>query len=103
MSQLRISDELFAAAKSEADQMHRKVGGQVEHWATLGRLLERSVSYQHVKAFLAGTLAIDQLSSLEHAIVLQSITDEVAAFSREGRIKEHLARQDAIGAGSRAR
>lgn len=96
--QLRISEEFYATVKAEADAMHRRPGGQIEHWAKLGRLLEKTVTYQRVQAFLAGTLSLDALSGVEHALAMESIVDEVDAFSRSGGMREYLAREEA-GAG----
>jgi hypothetical protein len=43
---LRISDELFDRAKSEAALSHRSPPQQVEHWAQIGRVMESALSYR---------------------------------------------------------
>ena len=43
---LRISDELFNQAKSEAALSHRSPPQQVEHWAQIGRVMESVLSYR---------------------------------------------------------
>lgn len=46
MSQsIRISDELAEAAKGQAELFHRSPPQQIEHWATIGRVMEVALSY----------------------------------------------------------
>ncbi len=96
--QLRISSDFFETVRAEAEIMHRKPGSQLEHWARLGRLLEKSGTHQQVQAFLNGNLPLDGLDELEHTLTIESLTEEVATFSRSGRMKQHLAEQDKAAA-----
>lgn len=40
-STVKISDETLASARQQASIFHRTVGGQIDYWATIGRLAER--------------------------------------------------------------
>lgn len=42
---IRLSDELVAAAKRQAELFHRSPPQQIEHWAALGRVMETALSY----------------------------------------------------------
>jgi hypothetical protein len=37
---IRISDDLYSMARLEAAVMHRSVAQQIEHWASIGQVLE---------------------------------------------------------------
>jgi hypothetical protein len=101
--QLRISSDFYETVKTEAEAMRRKPGSQLEHWARLGRLLEKSATHQQVQAFLNGNLPLDALNELEHAVAIEALTEEVASFSRDKRMKQHLAAQAAAGERPRRR
>jgi hypothetical protein len=40
-SSVKVSDNLLALAKEEARSARRSVSAQIEHWAMLGRAVER--------------------------------------------------------------
>lgn len=42
---IRLSDELVAAAKRQAELFHRSPPQQIEHWAAIGRVMETALSY----------------------------------------------------------
>jgi len=63
---VRLSSELTEAARSEADLMHRSLGGQIEHWARLGRAIEEvGLPLPRVREALEGRLKIEALSRVE--------------------------------------
>ena len=43
---VRLSDELVAAAKRQAELFHRSPPQQIEHWAAIGRVMETALSYR---------------------------------------------------------
>lgn len=45
---IRLSDELAALVKGEAQAASRSIGAQVEHWARLGREVERLLAHEWV-------------------------------------------------------
>ena len=47
---VKVSDHLLTLAKEEARAAHRSATAQIEHWATLGRVVEAMVAYRDVLA-----------------------------------------------------
>ncbi len=45
---VKISDALLADARQAAEVMHRSINGQIEHWAQLGRSIERLLNGQEL-------------------------------------------------------
>jgi hypothetical protein len=52
----RINQELFEAARSAGERMSRSAAQQLDHWARLGRELERSpgITLDAIERVLAG-------------------------------------------------
>ncbi len=88
---IRIDRELDASAREAARAMSRSVSQQVNHWARLGRELERSpdVSVAQVQAVLTGECSYDRLEASEQALV-RTLWDE--------QLAERLARLDLAAA-----
>ena len=42
---VKVSDELFSAARREAGATERSITAQVEHWANIGRSVETALSH----------------------------------------------------------
>lgn len=53
MSAIRISKALAEVARTEAGLMNRSVAAQIEHWASIGRAVEGSMSVVEIKALFA--------------------------------------------------
>jgi hypothetical protein len=89
-SAVKLSDELVEAARAESAVWSRSMTEQVEHWARIGRAIERSgaFSQERVRSALRGETAYDALTSEERVAVLGEIDREVfqprgdAALSR---------------------
>ena len=65
-STVRLNSELIEAARGEADLLHRSLGGQIEHWARLGRAIEDvGLPLKRVRQALEGSLRIEALSRVE--------------------------------------
>ncbi len=65
-STVRLNSELIDAARDEADLLHRSLGGQIEHWARLGRAIEDvGLPLKRVREALDGSLKIEALSRVE--------------------------------------
>ncbi|MGH7818273.1 MAG: TA system antitoxin ParD family protein, partial [Candidatus Binatia bacterium] len=49
---IKLSDEIVETARGEGRVMGRSIAGQVEHWARLGRAVERApgFGYDRVRA-----------------------------------------------------
>jgi hypothetical protein len=65
-STVRLNSELIDAARGEADLLHRSLGGQIEHWARLGRAIEEAgLPLARVRQALEGSLRVEALSRIE--------------------------------------
>ncbi|HEY3948140.1 TA system antitoxin ParD family protein, partial [Phenylobacterium sp.] len=65
-STVRLNSELIDAARGEADLLHRSLGGQIEHWARLGRAIEEAgLPLARVRQALEGSLKVEALSRIE--------------------------------------
>jgi hypothetical protein len=54
---VKISDALLADARQASELMHRSINGQIEHWAQLGRSLERLMNGQELHRLRAAAPA----------------------------------------------
>lgn len=77
---IRVSDDLYALAATEATLMHRSLAQQVEHWAAIGQVTEArgdasavlSAAVAHLRArdherVRRGRVSVDQLAILSKA------------------------------------
>lgn len=73
MSQpVKLSDSLIDAARAVAVDADRSLAGQIEHWASIGRAIERTLTSTDVHALKRSNTAIHQeTQDLEprHAVV----------------------------------
>lgn len=76
---VKLTDEIVASARQEAQLMKRSLAGQIEHWASIGRAIERSAefSYERLRAALAAQLPFDALSATERAVANRQLIDEL--------------------------
>jgi hypothetical protein len=79
---IRISDDLYELAVTEAALMHRSLAQQVEHWAAIGQAVEasrdlpdiRSAALAHMRArdhgrVRRGRVNADQLAFVPRSLV----------------------------------
>lgn len=73
---VKLSGDLVAQARREAEVVHRSVGAQVEYWARLGRAVENTPGFgiDRVRQALEGHLKLEDLS----------VAEQDAAFDRLG-------------------
>ena len=96
---VKLSDEVMALVRREADLHSRSVAGQITHWVRLGRSVERSGAYDHarVTAALEGLIDTAELSEEEVAAWLDTFTDAIGRPS-EGE-KAFFAERRRLGQG----
>jgi len=51
---VKLSDELVTLARCEAEASQRSIAGQVEHWARVGRAVERGLQHEDTLALKRG-------------------------------------------------
>jgi hypothetical protein len=92
-SPLRIDAELLASAASAAAGMSRSAAQQINHWARIGRELERSpdVSLHDVMEVLRGAAAYDALGSREQAVVRAAWAERARSLHDELRLDRDFA------------
>lgn len=98
-SAIKLSDTFVEIARNEGRVMGRSIAGQVEHWARLGRAVERApgFSYDRVHAALSARTSIDDLTADEHAVALAALEDHLENLPRD-RDAAFFARLRAAGA-----
>lgn len=77
---VKLADEIMALVRREADLHSRSVAGQITHWLKLGRAIEQSGAYDHVRitAALEGQLDTVELRPEEDAAWLEAFTTRMA-------------------------
>lgn len=93
---VKLSDEIMALVRREAELQSRSVAGQIAHWIRIGRAIERSGAFDHARILsaLEGRLDPAQLTEEEEAVWLDEFTrkmaepgpDERAFFERRQRL-----------------
>lgn len=84
---VKLSRPLVDMARLEAATFSRSIGGQIEHWARLGRALEEDASFNaaRARAVLAGSPQDrDRYDALD-AAMRAADPDEAAAMAELGR------------------
>ncbi len=91
-SAVKLSDELVRAARSESRIWSRSMTQQIEHWARIGRAVERSsaVSRERVRSALAAELAFDELNAEERAVALGQLEREVLRPRGDAELAKEL-------------
>ncbi len=91
-SAVKISDELVRAARNECGIQSRSMTQQIEHWARIGRALERSpaISHERIRAALQAELAFDELNSEEQAVALGQLEKDILRPRGDAEFAERL-------------
>jgi hypothetical protein len=97
---IRISDDLYDMAATEAALMHRSLAQQIEHWAAIGQAVEaagdlpqiRSAAVAHARArdherIRRGRVSADQLAFVPKSLVRKADVvfpkDAFAEYARD--------------------
>ena len=82
---IKLSDQFVILARGEGKVMGRSIAGQVEHWARLGRSVERArgFDYARVRAVLAAQASFDDLGEDERAVALTDLEDYLEHLPRD--------------------
>jgi hypothetical protein len=80
LASIKVSSALLDTAKAEAALFQRSAGGQLEHWARVGRAIEASpdFDYARVRAALNGQLDAAALTAEERAVFLDGLGEALA-------------------------
>jgi hypothetical protein len=82
---VKLADEVMALVRREADLHSRSVAGQITHWLKIGRAIERSGFYDHMRitAALKGTLDTTALTEEEGTAWLDAFTEKMGRACEE--------------------
>ena len=82
---IKLSDRFVGLARGEGKVMGRSIAGQVEHWARLGRAVERApgFDYGRVRRALKAEESFDDLRADERAIALVELEEYLENLPRE--------------------
>lgn len=96
---VKLSDDVMALVRREADLHSRSVAGQITHWLRIGRAIEHSGSfdYTRITAALEGKLDTTQLQEEEEAAWLDAFTEKMAHPSAAE--EAFYAKRQALGRG----
>jgi ParD-like antitoxin of type II bacterial toxin-antitoxin system len=73
MKSVRISDDLFALARSESSAMSRSIAQQLEHWAKIGAALEQAgVTQEQLRKILGGDLRVRERVFMKLGLLQQA-------------------------------
>jgi len=74
-SSVKLTSGFVDEARAEADLLNRSLGGQIEHWARLGKALESSPNFsmERIRETLSGRLRIENLSVDEQDAVFDQL------------------------------
>jgi len=82
---IKLSAEFVELARGEGRVMGRSIAGQVEHWARLGRAVERApgFAYERIHAALSAQTSLDDLTADEQAVALAELDDYLEHLPRD--------------------
>lgn len=91
-SAVKLSDDLVEAARHESRVWSRSMTQQIEHWARIGRALERGgdVSMGRVRRALTADLHFDELTDDERAVVSGSLDRSVSRLHGDSGLAAEL-------------
>jgi hypothetical protein len=96
---IKLTDDFVELARGEGRVMGRSIAGQVEHWARLGRALERApgFDYERIRAVLSAQASFDALGADEQTVALAALEAELEQPLPAEREKAFFARLRARG------
>ena len=96
---VKLTDEVMALVRREADMHGRSVAGQITHWLKLGRAIEQSGTCDQARIIvaLAGRFETTRLSEAEEFVWLDAFTDRMGQPSNAD--KDFYANRRALGLG----
>lgn len=87
---VKLSGELVETARSSAKRFHRSLTGQIEHWATIGLIVESQLSGDKVAQLLSQvgeSMKINQATESVHRKEIAAVLGDFLAQSAAA--KEH--------------
>jgi hypothetical protein len=97
---IRLPDVVMALVRREAERQGRTLTGQVAHWLSIGRSIERSGAFDfgRVNLALEGQLDPADLSPTEEAVWLEEFSNKMATASAHEQ--DYFTRRRSLGRGA---
>lgn len=90
-SSVKLPAALVQQAREAAQPLRRSVAGQVEYWATLGRIVEHSgLTAQEAQAAIQGYEAAAKQAREKAPDALEALKMRVLAASTNGVLQAHI-------------
>jgi ParD-like antitoxin of type II bacterial toxin-antitoxin system len=90
-SSVKLSAALVQQAREAAQPLRRSIAGQVEYWATLGRIVEHSgLTAQEARAAIEGYEAAGKKPREKAPDTLQALKMRVLASSNNGVLQAQI-------------
>ena len=80
---IKLSGSLVKEARLSAKVFRRSLTGQIEHWATLGKVIESQLSGESVTRLLQQTGGTLKIASVDSANLRQTMAGVLAQFLRQ--------------------
>jgi hypothetical protein len=92
-SSVKLPSALVSQAKEAAQPLRRSTAGQIEYWATLGRIVEHSgLTAQEAQAAIENYEAAARKARPQASESLEALTQRVVAASTNGTLQAHIRR-----------
>lgn len=96
-SAVKLSDELVESARHESAIYSRSMTQQIEHWARIGRAVERTaqIDAERIRAALQAELDFDALSTEEKLRYFSELERAVHRPGGDAELARRLAEEEA--------
>jgi hypothetical protein len=88
----RLGFEIVAHAKTSAKIQKRTVPNQIEHWADLGRRVEKMIDHTSLEAILQDKAIVEVKPAPSKPVEVREIFAELEADRRSGKLAKNLTR-----------
>lgn len=92
----RLSNDIVAHAEASADIQNRTVPKQIEHWANLGRRVERMIDHPSLMAILQDLAIVEVKLAPSKPVEAQDIFAKLEADRRSGKLTKEVTRASVI-------
>ena len=90
---VKLQVSLVQQAREAAQPLRRSAAGQIEYWATLGRVVEHSgLTVQEAQAAIEGYEAAARQARTNTPDSLEALKQRVLAASSDGTLQAHVRR-----------
>ncbi|EIZ80216.1 hypothetical protein WSK_1250 [Novosphingobium sp. Rr 2-17] len=77
---IKLGDDIMKIVRRESELQSRSIAGQIAHWMRIGRAIEKSGNFDHIRitAALAGDIETTELTDEEKDVWLDSFVEKLA-------------------------